>query len=123
MSSGRPLLAWRFDHSMAVTCCLHWSLPKRFFPLQTYYHLLRYGEVACSKRWAMNVASLTIQIAYCSVAYSWVIDTFYGDSDLAKALGLGRFGQAINGSNDAIDVEASLDLNRRLSESDSRSKR
>lgn len=71
----------------------------------------------------MNVASLTIQIAYCSVAYSWVIDTFYGDSDLAKALGLGRFGQAINGSNDAIDVEASLDLNRRLSESDSRSKR
>lgn len=50
--------------------------------------------------------------------FSWVVDTFFADSDLAKALGLGINNQKINGSSNVIDVEAFSDANRKLSESD-----
>jgi len=54
---------------------------------------------------------------------SWVVETFFADSDLSKALGLGRKReQVINGAN-VIDVEASSDLNRRLPEGDSAKRR
>lgn len=47
---------------------------------------------------------------------SWVIDTFFSDTAIAKTLGLGKFGQVINGSSEVIDVKATSELNRRLPE-------
>lgn len=43
------------------------------------------------------------------------MDTFYGESDLAKTLGLGKFGP-INGARggEIIDVEARSEVERRL---------
>jgi uncharacterized membrane protein YciS (DUF1049 family) len=48
----------------------------------------------------------------------WVVDTFFSDSDLAKALGLGK-GRAIR-SSDAIDVDASSENISRFLDSDSK---
>jgi hypothetical protein len=55
-------------------------------------------------------------VAYSSFSCSWVIDTFFSDTAIAKTLGLGKFGQVINGSSEVIDVKATSELNRRLPE-------
>jgi hypothetical protein len=47
-----------------------------------------------------------------------VVDTFFSDSDLAKALGLGK-GRAFR-SSDAIDVDASSEKISRFLDSDSK---
>jgi hypothetical protein len=53
---------------------------------------------------------------HASFSYSWVVDTFFSDTGIAKTLGLGQYGQLVNGSSDAIDVKATSELDRRLPE-------
>ena len=53
---------------------------------------------------------------------SWVVDTYFGDSDLAKVLQLGNYGPtSSNASSDVIDTKAdSMDNTQILPERSSR---
>lgn len=55
-------------------------------------------------------------VTHASLSCSWVVDTFFSDTSIAKTLGLGQFGQVINGSSEVIDVKATSELDNRFAE-------